>query len=106
MVLLADDEPPVPVLVLDDGGDDVQRAAPGNVTDLCPGVGADRVVVGLSPAVGAVVAAEDVDPALDLVHGPAVPVYVAGVGGPGLPAGPGGGDPVDVPVARPSVVTS
>ena len=59
--LLADDHPPVSVLVLDDGGDDVQGAPPGYVADLCPGVGADSVVVSLGSSTGAVVTSEHVD---------------------------------------------
>ena len=59
--LLTDDQPPVPVLVLDDGGDDVQGAAPGDVADLGPGVGADSVVVSLGSSVGTVVTTEHVD---------------------------------------------
>ena len=61
VALLADDHPPVSVLVLDDGGDDVQGAPPGDVADLGPGVGADSVVVSLGSSIGTVVTSEHVD---------------------------------------------
>ena len=61
VVLPADDHPPVPILVLDDGGDDVQGAAPGNVTDLGPGVAAGSVIVSLGSPVATVASTEHVD---------------------------------------------
>ena len=64
--LLTDDQPPVPVLVLDDGGDDVEGASPRHVADLSPGVGGGRVVVGLGSLTAAVTATKHVDPSLHL----------------------------------------
>ena len=61
VTLLADDQPPVSILILDDGGDDVQRAAPGNITDLCPGVAGRSVIVALRSTVATVVTTEHVD---------------------------------------------
>ena len=66
MSLLTDDQPPVPVLVLDDGGDDVEGASPRHVADLSPGVGGGRVVVGLGSLAAAVTATKHVDPSLHL----------------------------------------
>lgn len=95
-------DPPLPVLLGHDSPSNV-KGGPGHVGDLGPGVGPGAVVVGLRPGVGAVVTSKHVEPLLDTVHHHQVPVYGPGVGGPALPAGPGGGDPVVSRVTAPVV---